>query len=278
METITIKGATARAVSPEGQTADIPVQELVRRIAPARMHTGGVVLPDGVVAVLSQGPVTVWVHQTPPRVFSFKWIAKGSRAKFGPGTKYRTVRLALPYLVVFAVFSDQQFGPGCLSQFNECFFRNDPLSSLDDELHYPALLNCSKFTPPDGHPLAWICTQHLNYAELLGQPDVPLRMRAGFKALMQCLLESGFNYSSEEHEGSSWFTESAGIDPRVAAVEKWEAATAANPMFVLEVPWLSTGHSVRQVAERIFQYHEAERAVIQSSADIARVIFNHADV
>lgn len=274
MDTVTIKGATARAVSPEGQSADMSVKDLIRKIAPTRMHTGGVILPDGVVAVLSEGPVTIWLHQTPPRVFSFKWIAKGSRAKYGPEAKYRVVRIALPYLVTFAVFADNHFGEGCLSQFNECFFRNDPLSSLDDELCFPALLNCSKFDPPDGQPLAWICTQYVDYAALLAEQNVAQRMRDGFKVLMQCLLESGFNYSSEEHEGSSWFTESCGIDPRLATVEKWHAASEKDPLFVLEVPWLKTKHTVRQLAERIFKHHHATRAIIASSSDIARVIFN----
>src|SRR5262245_57185340 len=130
MDTITIKGTSVRAVSPEGQTAGMSVEELLRRIAPPRMDTGAVVLPDGVVSVLSQGRATIWVHQTPPRVFSFKWIARESRAKYGPGTKYRTVKLALPYLIVLAVFAPGEGGEVQVSHLNECFFRNDPLSSL----------------------------------------------------------------------------------------------------------------------------------------------------
>src|SRR5262249_52653617 len=116
-----------------------------------------------------------------------------------------------------------------------------------------------------------------DYATLVAEPDVPQRMRAGFKALMQCLLESGFNYSSEEHEGSSWFTESTGLDPRVATVEKWQAASAQNPPVRPQGASPKTGHTVGQVAERIFRNHGAARAAVHSSGDVARVIFNHAE-
>jgi hypothetical protein len=275
METITIKGNAVCAVSPEGQEAKISLGDLMRKLTAARMDTGGVILPDGVISVLSQGNLTIWVHQTPPRVFSFKWIAPNSQAQYGPGTKYQTVKLALPYLVVFAVFAADDKGLPTLSGGNECFFRNDPLSSLDDELLYPALLNCSKFTPQEGRPLAWICTQHLNPAKFAAEKDAGKRMRTAFKTLMHCLLETGFNYSSEHHEGSSWFTESTKVDPRVATVEKWQAASEAAPMFALEVPWLKTGHTVRQLAERIFKNMNARPSAVASSADLARLVFNH---
>jgi hypothetical protein len=38
---------------------------------------------------------------------------------------------------------EQWFTPELNVTRNECFFRNEPLRSLDDELLYPALLNCS---------------------------------------------------------------------------------------------------------------------------------------
>jgi hypothetical protein len=91
---------------------------------------------------------------------------------------------------------------------------------------------------------------------------------------MHCLLETGFNYSSERHEGASWFGESARVDRRVSTVESWEAATAKEPLFVLDVPWLKTGLSVRQVVERIFKNHRAPRSAAASAGDLARLVFN----
>src|SRR6267143_1016328 len=83
---VTIDGKWLRAVSPEGQTASLPIAELAGKIAPARMNTCGVILPDGVKAVLCEGHVVLWVHETPPSVMNLKWIAKDSPVKFGPQT------------------------------------------------------------------------------------------------------------------------------------------------------------------------------------------------
>jgi hypothetical protein len=276
METVTLQGASALAVSPEGQKATMPVEKLLGKIAPLRMDTGDVLLPDGVVCVRSRGPITIWVYQMPPRVCNLKWIADDSPAHFGRGTRYRNVRIGLPYLVVLAVFAPGEHNRLQLSPYSECFFRTKPLASLDDDLLYPALLNCSKYPnhPQAGHPLAWICVQHLDRTRFVNEPDTGKRLRLGFSALMHCLLETGFNYSSEQHEGSSWFTESRRVDARVATVDKWQAATEKDPLFVLEVPWLKTGLSLRQVLDRIFGNLSAQQPAVATASDVARLIFN----
>ena len=128
-----------------------------------------------------------------------------------------------------------------IAQENECFFRTEPLRSLNDPVFYPALLNCSKFDPPDGRPLSWICTQFMqDRANQIARKstDPNVTMRKGMEALLHCLLETGFNYSSEHHELTSWFTVSKEQDPRIATVERWEAETKKDPNFVLDVPWL----------------------------------------
>jgi len=275
--TLTIEGSAIRAVSPEGQTAELSLKRFGELLAPPQMSTSGVVLPDGVKFIESRGPVTVWVHETPPRIHSLRWIAGDSATPFGKGTKYRTVRIALPYLVVLAVFEPHEHGVQQLSARNECFFRVAPLTNADsDELLYPALLNCSKFTPSTGKPLSWICTAQMNRALFANEPDTAKRLRLSFQELMRCLLETGFNFSSEHHEGSSWFTESARVDPRVTTVEAWEKATAEAPMFVLDVPWLRTDLSLRAVIERICRNSRARQQVLSTARDAARLVFNHA--
>ncbi len=100
-------------------------------------------------------------------------------------------------------------------------------------------------------------------------------MRAGLGALLQCLLETGFNYSSEEHEESSWFTESTHVDPRIASVENWVEATRDNALFVLDVPWLKTGKTVRQVVDRAFANCGLQSKLAVTAADLARPVFNY---
>ncbi|HEY2952916.1 MAG TPA: hypothetical protein VGK40_10050, partial [Verrucomicrobiae bacterium] len=126
LDHITIDGGEVTATSPEGKMASMPLEEFAARMASRKMDTCGVILPSGVVAMKSEGPITVWVHQTPPSVYRFKWIAKDSPAPYGSEAKYRTVRIALPYLLVFAVFTGEH-GQLTLSKNNECFFRTDPL-------------------------------------------------------------------------------------------------------------------------------------------------------
>jgi hypothetical protein len=277
MATVTFQGNQAVAQSPEGQKGSMAIAQLLSKMAPERADTSDLLLPRGVRCVKTCGPVTIWVHETEPTVFRFKWIAADSATRCGKGTKYREVSIGLPYLIVMAVFTPGEHNRLQLSGANECFFRTAPLKSLDDALLYPALLNCSKYRghPREGVPLSWICTQYLDRTPFINEPDTNKRMRLGLQALLHCLEETGFNYSSETHEGSSWFTESTKVDPRVATIEKWEAATANDPLFALEVPWIKTELSVQQVINRIFKNHRASPAAVASASDVARLIFNN---
>lgn len=275
MDKISIEGSEVIATSPEGKTSQMPLDVFLAKLAPKWMDLGGVIEPDGIKTVVSQGNVVIWVYECPPQLHRFLWIAEDSPAQFGKGTKYRTVKIALPYVVLLAVFASGPNGPLQLTSLNECFFRVAPLKSMDDELCYPALLNCSKFTPPDGRPLAWLCTQHLNFPALAREPDLNRRMNTSFEALKRCLFETGFNYSSERHEGASWFGESRGVDARISSIDKWQSASESDPLFVLEVPWLKTGYTLRQVTERVFKHTGACRSGFSSASALARVVFNH---
>ena len=252
------------------------VEDLCARVSPG-MSTGPVILPAGIKCVLSQGNITLWIYEQPPRVHQLSWIAKDSPAHFGPGTKYRNVRIALPYLVIAGTFYRDGNGMPNLLQKDECFFRNEPLKSVEDELCFPALLNCSKWPDRNSmvHPLSWICTQYLKQTKQMASPKPEDRFQAGFEAVRYCLLETSFNLSSEHHEGNSWFSESKKIDPRIKTVEEWEKNTAKDPLFVLDVPWIKTGHSVAKLADRIFQQNGASAGAVKTADDLARIIINH---
>src|SRR5262245_29897096 len=117
---ISVKGEKASLLTPEGSELSMSLADLVEEAA-GRADLRGV-RPRGVRLVDSAGDLTVWVHELPPGVRQLKWIAEDSPAPFGPGAKYRTVRIGLPYLVLFAVFKD-----AVLTEFNECFFRVAPI-------------------------------------------------------------------------------------------------------------------------------------------------------
>jgi hypothetical protein len=273
---VTISGEKAQAVSPEGEKHSLDLDKLIERITP-QMSTGPCILPTGVKAVLSRGHITILVWEKAPAIQRLSWIASDSPSPYGPGTKYRNVRIALPYLVIFAVFGRDSSGHPCIVRSDECFFRNEPLKSLADELCYPGLLNCSKFAAAETdlrYPLSWICTQHLKPTKGMNSKDNGERYAAGLEAVRYCLLETSFNLSSEHHEGNSWYGASKEIDPRIATVERWEEETVKDPLFVLDVPWIKTGHSVTQVAERIFKRLNATDTSVKTSSDLARIINN----
>jgi hypothetical protein len=274
---VTLEGEKARAVLPEGSSASMPLVDLVSRLQPSAPDTRGIVLPDGTKALLPTQTGLILVHQTPPSVFSFRWIANDSKARHGPKTTYRTVRIGLPYVIVLAVYQGARGGVPQLTSLNECFFSNEPLerNGLDSKLCFPALLNCSKFRPATGRPLSWICTQHLPEDEFAGRSDLESSVRDGLRALLRHLFESGFNLSSEDHELCSWFSASvkARIDPRIMTIEKWVEATEKEPLFALDVPWLPTGRTLREITERV-HYGSPRRAPFSTSDDFARVILN----
>jgi hypothetical protein len=276
VNTVTIDGEEVSVATPEGKSFSMPLRKLLERIAPQRMDTCGYVLPDGVKCVFSSRTGMVVVHQSPPSVYNLKWITNDSPAMYGEGTTYRSVRIALPYLLTLAVYQQRPGGRMRLSDWNECYFRTRPLRSPDDRLLYPALLNCSRFEPPDARPLSWICTQFMKRTEFEGLPTAEERFRGGLRALRQHLLESGFNLSSEQHELTSWFTATVqrGIDPRVSSIEAWEAATREEPLFVLDVPWLETGYTLRTMVDRIFSVTVGRQPEITSARDLARLIVN----
>ena len=101
------------------------------------------------------------------------------------------------------------------------------------------------------------------------------RIRRDLEALLHCLLETGFNYSSDHHEASSWFSESTFRDERIANIERWQEETEKDPNFVLDVPWLEVGMSLGEVVERISRNCCGDQTRIDSASDLSRLIFNN---
>ena len=272
--TVFIEGAEVCVRSTEGTDSRRPLREVLGEVGRDGPDSCGI-LPEGTRAVLGMpNGGQVVVHQTPPRMHTFKWIAPDSPAPFGEGTQYRRVHVALPYLVVLAVFQRDNRGRLALTDKNEAFFTTRPLCSLDDALCLPALLNVSSFQLREGHCLAWICTQHLKRPKREAGSGEDLYRARCVQRLHQHLLDGGFNQSSEHHEGSSWFGETVKrkVDPRLESVESWEHASAENPAFVLDVDWIPTGLSLGQVAQRIRGLQFKERK--PTANEVARCVLN----
>ena len=240
----------------EGETLERPEGQLLEMLrAEFLPPLKDAALPDGVKFYEWRPPLFLAVHQQPPHVRQFRWIANDSPVQFGPGTKYRKVRLSIPYAVTFALYAQQGDGLFLIGA-NELYFRNEPLRCLSDRVGYPALLNVSRIVIPK-RERAWVCTQYLRWP-----PTVD--WTGQLQALLEHTWNGGFNLSSEAHEGASWYGASAGVHPDLHPVERWEKASAANDAFALGVPWKPAALTVGEIMDCLFEEHQqfaAARAV-----------------
>lgn len=295
---IVINHEGVQARTPEGAVARMPTAEWLGRVRPPPLAQTGMLLPDGVRAVVTHpsGRGMVWVAEIPPRVWSVDWLAADSPADFGPGAKYLRRSLAFPYQVLLTTFgwggSEGGAGLGLERRRVELFWRKAPLASFHDELRYPALLNVTKFFQPAdpeyepafaSKPLSWLCTQHLVVTPDMRSAVAEERLRAGYRQLMALVAGQSFNRSSENHPGEgeqmSWYTWSVrqGVDPRLADTALWEEASRRDPFWVLDVDWLPVGLSLGAVIDRIFTttmgLPPAPRC--DRVEDLSRIVFQH---
>jgi hypothetical protein len=285
-ELVTIQGQRVEARRPEGATASEELSKFLQKLAPPVMSTCGAVLPEGVRMIFSTRRMSILIWELPPQVHRVRWIGENSPAPFkmpGREVAYETRQLALPYLIIVAVFARGPSGRLVLTGRNEAYFRTEPLKSGDDPLLFPALLNISKFPASVAarHPLAWICTQHTNLRALAKEPDLNRRVRRSLLALKSTMLEAGFNYSSEHHELTSYWSLSAKRIPEVADIAGWEERSQRDPLFVLNVPWIPAASgrkklNVHGLVDRIVDQAGAEDKPIASVEDLARLLFNDA--
>lgn len=214
-------------------------------------------LPDGVRYFYPRGTAAVVVLELFPQVREVRWISNLSPQPFGPKTEYQPVTLAFPYIVIFVLFQ-----AGCLTGFQQLFYRAEAISSDNDALFFPNLLNVS-----EGYgQKCWLC--------LANMTDVSqLTWNKKVHKVLEHFWEAGFNKSSEYHEKNSYWqkTTAARLDPRLNSVESWQAASKEDPLFMLKVKWKPAGLTIRQVIESMLAAGYGA-AAIKTSADLITLI------
>lgn len=264
---LTIHHGKVQLRTEEGQQLDRPEALLLDMLKGEFVPPwADVALPDGVKFYDWRPPFLVVVHQTPPHVRQLRWIAADSPVPFGDGVVYRKVRLSIPYAVTFAVYT-LHADRLSLTHANELYFRNEPLYSRADRVGYPALLNLSRIKVGKREK-SWICTQYLHHTPEMAWTE-QLQM------LLEHTWNGGFNLSSENHEGASWYGMSRGVHAELHPVEKWEAASAADDAFALTVPWKPVPQTVGEVVEAIFnEVHPAAKK--KAATDLCGRFLNYA--
>lgn len=269
---ITIQNTTVKAKS-DGSEYELPLSDFL-----GNLHGADLIYPDGLKLLHKRGSHAVAIYEIPHAVHSIRWIADDSPKKYGSGTKYTTRRLALPYIVLSLPLTRQGKEIVLHPGHCECFVRNSPITSMEDEMFYPPLLNVSKNTrqPPETVPLAWLCTQYLDSRPIAKAKTANEKLWKCIHQSRRCLLESGFNYSSEHHEGNSHYSDyaaSEGADERIKDVKKWEKASITEPNFVLGIKWKSTEHTIEKLIGRTLKLIGAGNGDVTASS-LEAIVFN----
>jgi hypothetical protein len=259
-ERIIVQGSEVRVTGGDGVDDRADVAEFVSAIGRETVRgLDSESLPDNIKWKVTCGAATVCIVELKPQLRRMMWIASDSPQRYGAGATYRERRLATPNIVLKVPFvQDRVVGRA------ELFFRTEPLRSLNDELYWANLLNVS---PNANGCHAWICTQYLSHEK------AGVGVTAGLDALVHHLFGGGFNFSSEAHEGASAFSKARAdkVDPRVTDVDKWEAASVADPRFVLGVPWKPVGVTVGKLIEAELKFLCKGRSLATAS-DLASAL------
>ena len=190
-------------------------------------------MPEGVRFLRRRGQAVVLALEDQPQVRTVRWLTDDSPEPKGEGATYWTVRLALPFVVMVVAF----FG-GALTGIQELFYRTRPLRNADDSLSQPNMLNVAA---SGGRP-CWLCLKALT-TDL-----APLPWDEKIREIREHVWGATFNRSADLRTGqSSYWTVMRGLDPRVATIEAWEAATREDRFFPLHVAWRPDGRSIGQV-------------------------------
>ncbi|MFQ6114428.1 MAG: hypothetical protein ACE5NG_10150 [bacterium] len=205
------------------------------------------ILPEGVKYVARRGNSTVVVVEQTARPRAVFVIAENSPAAYG--SKVKSVRrwLSFPYVELLILF----YG-NALSGYQQVFYRTRPLTSLDEELLLCNLPNVST-QGPQGLPY-WFCSQYIGDVSTLSWPDKITK-------IINHLWKSGFNWSSDHHEGLSQFNAMKNLDKRITCFKRWEEETRKDPNFALKINWQQAGMTVRQAIEKLFKYATPKKEI-----------------
>lgn len=153
----------------------------------------------------------------------------------GPGT----FQLAMPwtiYVIYIRLTTNDLYGMGT-------FFRNSPLTSLDDSLLMPALPNI--FTFRDGFESYTHCLGTLQNLAAKQFHQMPLAQWTEW--LIKTFWRSTFTL-----ELPGCWNQSRTLDPRLESPWHWQVASANDPNFVLTIPWIDEGITIRQICDETF--------------------------
>jgi len=227
----------------------VPVEALLRyvsRVMPPPLP----VLPPGTRWLRRRKDLLLLALEHPPQCRTLR-VSDGKKGADG----YRPYRLALPYVVYLLTFYRGDF------EEMKMFFRVAPLASLDDTLCHTCLPNVRG--EPGHYGSQRVCLRYR--PEML--EGVPLAEAA--PALIDFFWSTGFN----QDIANSAFERAQALDPRLADLTAWEAASEANPLFPLEVDWEATGRNLADLWAECLKLHGETDQPVQDAAELADILY-----
>ena len=221
--------------------------DFVASVARAGAAWPDLILPSGVRIFRPRGDCVGVAVEVPPQARTVRWIEDDSKGHFGRGTKYRECYLAFPYVVLLLVLRR-----GRPSGWQQLYYRRAPLESAESqELLLPNMANVALAY----HQRCWVCLQHL-------PPPRNGSLANTVGGVVDHVFNAAFNRSADAHEGNSYWASMRDLDPRVASLGAWEAATEKNRWFVLDVPWKPAGTTAS--AELVSMLDHVERPLCET--------------
>jgi hypothetical protein len=227
----------------------VPVDSLLRYVARV-MPPPLPVLPPGTRWLRQRKDLLLLAVEHPPQCRTLK-VSGGKKG----GDGYRSYRLALPYVLYLLTFYRDGF------EEMKMFFRVSPLASLDDPLYHTCLPNVRG--EPGHYGSQRVCLRYR--PEML--EGVPLA--ESVPALIDFFWRTGFN----QDIARSAFARAQGLDPRLADLAAWEAATATDPLFPLEVKWEAAERNLPDLWAECLKLHGETDQPVQDADELADILY-----
>jgi len=253
-ESIQIEGEIARLLRPAGAgrvavDREVRLADLAEALAASHRMDRTPLLPAGTRLFARWRHTAVLVIEETPRVRHLRWSPKTLKSE-GAYTEHG---LAFPFILYLVGFHQGDF------EEMRIYFRTAPLVSEADPLYFPNLWNVQAAESPLARCRA--C--------LRGRPE-GLERAVGEQAedLIEYFWGTGFNLDIEDN----CFDRAQSRDPRIATLEAWEAASRADPLFPLSVPWEPVGLTLGQALDH-WRRHGDHGRPIEKASDVADVMY-----
>ncbi len=209
-------------------------------------------LPPGSRWLRQKKDLLLLAVEDPPQCLTLR-VSGGKKG----GGDYRSYRLAFPYLVYLLTFYQGNF------EEMKIFFRVAPLTAPEDTLCHTCLPNVRG--EPGHYGSQRVCLRYR--PEML--EGVPLAVAV--PALLDFFWSTGFN---QDISGSD-FERAASLlpDPRLADLAAWEKATAADPLFPLEVGWEAADRRLPDLWAQCLKLHGETGQPVQDVMELADILY-----